>query len=155
MYGILRTIMLLKKKAARRKTAEELKFRLLMDKDTVSNIVPVDYVAKVLTIGLTNGQKNTIYNITNSTPPSNAYVLDVMKEVFDIQGVHILPYDQKDELSEVELKLNEPLEVFKYYLNRSITFSDVNTRELLETVGEKPLNMDKDMLERIIGGYSS
>lgn len=155
MYGVLRTIKLLKKKAARGKSSESLHFRLLMDEETVSNIVPVDYVAKVLTLGLTYGKKNTIYNITNSNPPSNAFVLEIIKEVLNYQGIGLIPYSRKEELSNLEIKLNDPLEVFKDYLNRSITFSDTNTRELLELAGEKTLNMDKSMLERIIGGYSS
>lgn len=155
MYGVLRTIMLLKKKAARGKMSEELHFRLLMDEDTLSNIVPVDYVAKVLTLGLTYGEKNTIYNITNSNPPSNAFVLKIIKEVLDFQGIELIPYTRKEELSDFERKLNDPLEVFKDYLNRSITFSDTNTRELLERAGDNTLNMDKEMLERIISGYSN
>ncbi len=153
LYGILRTIELLKKKASRKPGQEQELFHLLMDKDSVSNIVPVDYVTKVLALGLQYGKGKTIYNITNPAPPTNKEVLEMVKEAFDFYSVEITPYEQKNSLSNREQKMNEPLEVFKDYLNRSIVFHDDNTRELLQQGKEEHLHMDKDMLLRIIHGF--
>lgn len=153
LYGILRTIELLKKKAKRKPDQEQEIFHLLMEKDSVSNIVPVDYVTKVLALGLVYGKSNTVYNITNPAPPANKEVLDTVKEAFDFHSVEITSYEQKDRLSIREQKMNEPLEVFKDYLNRSIVFQDDNTRELLQQGKEEHLRMDKDMLLRIVHGF--
>ncbi|WP_100331129.1 SDR family NAD(P)-dependent oxidoreductase [Bacillus xiapuensis] len=153
LYGILRTLEVLKKRAAKKMSHDQTVFHLLMDQEATSNIVPVDYVAKVLALGLHHGESGGIYNIINPAPPTNQEVLEVAKQVLDFDAVQIWPYEKKTDLSFVEQKLNEPLEVFKDYLNRSIAFDDRHTRELLHKNGEGAFQMDLDMLKRIIRGF--
>ncbi|MCA1030248.1 SDR family NAD(P)-dependent oxidoreductase [Bacillus timonensis] len=152
LYGILRAIELLKKKTVRKK-ADVASYRLLMDKYTLSNIVPVDYVVNVLYLGLIYGEKNTIYHITNPTPPSNEKVFNMIKEVYDFDLISLASYQEKATLTDEELKINQPLEVFKDYLNRTIVFEDGNTASLLRKVNQTTLNMDEAMLNRILTGY--
>jgi nucleoside-diphosphate-sugar epimerase len=153
LYGILRSVELLKKRVLKRETLGKETYRLVIEKDTVSNLVPVNYVTRALVLGLTHGTKNTIYNITNSNPPTNEVVFEAIKEGLEFPFVSIVSESQKGLLTDYEIKLNQPLEVFKEYLNRSINFESDNTKELFENANETELNMDKEMLLRIVQGF--
>ncbi|WP_279401839.1 SDR family oxidoreductase [Piscibacillus salipiscarius] len=76
LYGIIRTIQILKKKSAR-KPSDHL-YRLVLNENSVSNLVPVDYVAQVLVLGLKHGKTETVYNITNPNPPTNKMTFDAI-----------------------------------------------------------------------------
>ncbi|WP_163102586.1 SDR family NAD(P)-dependent oxidoreductase [Peribacillus alkalitolerans] len=153
LYGILRSVELLKKRVLKRETIGEETYRLVIEKDTVSNLVPVNYVIKALVLGLLHGRKNMIYNITNPNAPTNKLVFEAIKEGLEFPFVTIVPESQKGLLTDYEMKLNQPLEVFKEYLNRSIVFKSDNTKELFENANETELNMDKEMLVRIVQGF--
>ncbi|WP_240620438.1 SDR family NAD(P)-dependent oxidoreductase [Peribacillus acanthi] len=153
LYGILRTVELLKKRVQKRDTLGQENYRLVIEKDTVSNLVPVNYVTKALVLGLKHGRKNTIYNITNPKAPTNEIVFEAIREGLEFPFITIVSQSQIGVLTDYEMKLNQPLEVFKDYLNRSIIFESDNTRELLEIENEAELNLDKEMLLRIIKGF--
>lgn len=153
LYGILRIIELLKKKTSREKEVNGSINRLLINKETLSNLVPVNYVAKVLALGMIHGKKNTVYNVTNPNAPTNKAILESISEGLEYHSVTFVPYEQAHLLSDTELKMNKPLEVFREYLNRSIDFCDDNTRELLKIANEPILTMDKAMLLRIVRGF--
>ncbi|MFC4322595.1 SDR family oxidoreductase [Litchfieldia salsa] len=152
LYGIIRTVEILKK-LARRDPNTNHNYRILMNKRSVSNLVPIDYVVTVLMLGLDFGENNTIYHITNPNPPSNQLIFDSIMESLEFNGVELTPYDEEHVLTEEEVKINTPIKVFKEYLNSSITFVDENTRNLLHQGNVNPLNMDKEMLIRIIDGF--
>ncbi|MFA9556829.1 SDR family oxidoreductase [Evansella sp. AB-rgal1] len=153
LYGVLRAVELLKKIDSKVSEAGESVYRLVMDKSTTSHIVPVDYVTKLLVLGLSCGKKNTIYHLTNPHPPTNELVLNTIKEVFEFDSLHLISVEDEHTLSKLEVKVNHQLDVFKDYLNRTITFRDENTKELLSHANEEELQMDKAMLLRIVEGY--
>jgi nucleoside-diphosphate-sugar epimerase len=152
LYGIMRTIELLKRKHSKNPDDKQL-YRLLIEKDMDSNLVPVDYVVDILALGLHFAKKNTVYHITNPHSPKNEIMFNVIKDAFGIESIFLLPYKNEDQLTLAEANFNKPLKVFKEYLNRSIHFSNENTNALLSQ-GKKPqLNMDEAMIYRIVNGF--
>ncbi|MET3682857.1 nucleoside-diphosphate-sugar epimerase [Alkalibacillus flavidus] len=151
LYGILRTVYLLKKRAARR--ADSPVYRLLIEQDTVSNLVPVNFVINVLHAALHHGQPGTIYHATNPNPPTNGEIFAAIREGLDFNQVNIVSYDEQENLTDEELRLNQPLEVFKQYLNRSILFDRTNVTSLLKAANKVDLTMDHAMLLRIVHGF--
>ncbi|MBU8906197.1 SDR family oxidoreductase [Desertibacillus haloalkaliphilus] len=152
LYGIIRAIELLKKRAMKKGNTEAV-FRLIGNKETVSNLVPVDYVVKVLILGLRYGKTNTVYNITNPNPPSNQLIIETILKSLGTNMVKIVPHQDAHLLTEDEINFNKPLQVFNKYLNCSKSFKDENTRTLLNQEQDSALNMNADMLSRIIGGF--
>ncbi|MCT8139172.1 hypothetical protein H1D32_16545 [Anaerobacillus sp. CMMVII] len=67
--------------------------------------------------------------------------------------VKIAPYKHLDLLTDEELIFNKPLQVFSQYLNCSKSFQDENTTRLLLEGNESLLNMNAEMLSRIITGF--
>ncbi|GAA0464151.1 SDR family NAD(P)-dependent oxidoreductase [Alkalibacillus silvisoli] len=151
LYGILRTVQLLKKRSDRKQDGQV--YRLLIERDTVSNLVPVNFVIDLLALSLYNGEAGTIYHATNPNPPTNGQIFEAIQEGLDFSQVEIVSYQDEDQLSEEEKKLNQPLEVFKQYLNRSITFDRKNTETLLKETNTKDLHMNAEMLLRIVQGF--
>ncbi|TFB14198.1 SDR family NAD(P)-dependent oxidoreductase [Filobacillus milosensis] len=151
LYGIIRTIEILKKKSERSQNNQT--YRLVLDEDSVSNLVPVDYVVKVLVLGLTYGQPETVYNITNPNPPQNKAVFVAITHSLDFDQVELIPNEDAHLLTQEEINMNKPIEVFKEYLNTSVTFEDNNTRELLQQANQDGIAMDRDTLLRIIDGF--
>ncbi|QOY38689.2 SDR family oxidoreductase [Anaerobacillus isosaccharinicus] len=152
MYGILKAVQLLKKRSI--KMNKEIAVRLLVDKNTVSNIVPVDYVVQALLLAMKYSKNETVYHLTNPNPPTNEFVIEMIKDVFDYQSLSLASIEEAPHLTDFELSINKPLEVFKEYLNRSIYFPTENTNELFSRNGQALLKMDGDMLYRIISGFS-
>jgi nucleoside-diphosphate-sugar epimerase len=154
LYGIMRSVELLKKRSMKKNESNQI-YRLLIEKDEITNIVPVDYVVNVLFLALEWGREKTVYHITNSNPPTNEAVFNIIKDVYAFNAIELMPYKDEKLLFPQELNLNKPLAVFKEYLNRSITFSNENTKELLSQGNKTELKMDTDMIYRIVLGFKN
>ncbi|WP_456279068.1 SDR family NAD(P)-dependent oxidoreductase [Bacillus sp. AK128] len=151
LYGVIKSLELLKRKLDRKKELQNRSFKFLCNQDTAQNLVPVDYVVDVLTAALAYAKGNTIYHITNSNPPSNKVMFELLREHFNIPNIEMVPMDYTGELSPEEQSFNKPMSVFYDYWGKNLQFNDTNTRELLAAAGIKELVLDREMLIRIIG----
>lgn len=154
LYGLLRSLEVFKKRFQRSGAAHRV-FHLLCEEGSTQNLVPVDYVADVLSHVLKRGREDKIYHITNSKPPLSSDVFQIMREKANLGLFKLAPYDYEPFLNEEEKLLNGVVDVFKNYLNRNITFDDANTQQLLLELAEAPLDMDMAMIKRIIEGYQA
>lgn len=152
LYGLMRSLEVFKKRFKRKGMGDRV-FHLLCEEGSTQNLVPVDYVADVLSDVLQKGREDNIYHITNSNPPLSADVFQIMREKADLDLFKLAPYDYEPYLNEEEQLLNNVVDVYKNYLNRNIVFDDSSTQELLHSLDKKPLQMDEEMIKRIIKGY--
>ncbi|MBM7701191.1 SDR family oxidoreductase [Metabacillus iocasae] len=153
LYGLLKGLKLLKRKISRKDNWTSNMYRLLINPSTQSNFVPVDYVADVLTIGLTYAQPNKIYNITNPHPLDHQVIFEIVKDVLQFPNLKMVATADEATFSKEEHFVNEPLKVFHSYWNRSIIFESQHTKEMLEEANRNELNMDEEMLRRIISSF--
>ncbi|MBM7620925.1 nucleoside-diphosphate-sugar epimerase [Bacillus tianshenii] len=151
LYGFMRGLELFKRRLDRKDSNE--KVHLVGSKDGTSNLVPVDYVADILTIAATKAEKNTIYNITNPSPPKNREILNTIKNHLQFDNLGIYEKGTSFSLSPVEEQLNGMLQVFDPYLDRSIAFSDRNTQKLIADSPIAHLNMTDEILNIIVRAY--
>ncbi|MCG1022591.1 SDR family oxidoreductase [Sutcliffiella horikoshii] len=151
LYGFMRGLELFKRKLERKNYHE--KVHLVGSKEGTSNLVPVDYVADILTIAAKKATKNTIYNITNPTPPTNREILGTIKEHLQFKTLGIYEKGTAYTLTPVEIQLNSMIDVFEPYLDRSISFEDANTQKLLKGSPIAHLNMTHEILEIIVRAY--
>ncbi|MFS0781859.1 SDR family oxidoreductase [Bacillus sp. 1P06AnD] len=154
LYGILRSLRILKRRMERKPQTDVSPFRLLLDGQSASNIVPVDYVAKVAMAACLYGENRGIYHATNPNPPLQKDVFELVKEHLQMPELELVDYQQKDLLRADELSFNEPLAVFKPYLSRTVNFQCPETEQLLKKQNLKLLHMDEKMLKRIINGFN-
>ncbi|OOE10015.1 SDR family oxidoreductase [Fictibacillus arsenicus] len=152
LYGLMRSLEVFKRRFQRKGLGDRV-FHLLCEEGSTQNLVPVDYVADVLSDVLQKDREDNIYHITNSKPPLSADVFQIMRDKADLDLFKLAPYDYEPNLNEEEQLLNNVVDVYKNYLNRNIVFDDSNTQELLQTLDKKPLQMDEEMIKRIIKGY--
>lgn len=152
LYGVIRSLEIIKKRMERKKQRLNEKIKFLCSQNAAQNLVPVDYVIDVLVTGLENAKSNTIYHITNSEPPTNQMVVEAIKAELDFDQVELVPTDYDGELTEEEVKFNEPMKVFHKYFEKTLTFDDSNTRQLLRENNVQPLNMNVEVLKAIIAG---
>lgn len=153
LYGFIRGLDVFKKRIEKNKTNNNDVYHVIGMKDGTSNFVPINYVSDVLSIGKNLAQKNKIYHITNSNPPKNKDVLDLVKDMLNFKNVKIIGKGENYSLRDEEIKLNKMIEVFDCYLGRDIKFDDINTKGMIDRANMKSLMMDKDMLRTIIEGY--
>jgi nucleoside-diphosphate-sugar epimerase len=154
LYGLLKAASLLKRKVSKRKDWEEHVYRFLGQKELKMNLVPVDYVTKVLKTALKHGEDGKIYNITDPSPLSQEEIFEAVKEVLDFQNLDLIPFSEADSLTEIEKAFNQSLTIFKNYFTREIHFPCDNTLSLLDKAGEKPLSMNYNKLKFIIEGFN-
>ncbi|MEH6942588.1 SDR family oxidoreductase [Bacillus sp. JJ722] len=153
LYGILKSLKLLKRRMARKPELQTLPFRLVMDRDVASNIVPVDYVSSVLVAALKYCKNRDILNITNPEPPRQDVVLQLIREYMELPNLETIQHGSEHQLRDDELEFNKPLSVFANYLGRNIHFPCETTANILRQANKPILDMDEKMLQTIIKGY--
>lgn len=153
LYGILKSLKVLKRRIARKPELQTLRFRLVMDRDVASNIVPVDYVSSVLVAALQYCKNQDILNITNPQPPKQDVVLQLIKEYMELPKLETIRLGSEHQLREDEIEFNKPLSVFSNYLGRSIHFPCETTASILRQANKPVLDMDEKMLRTIIKGF--
>ncbi|WP_096200578.1 SDR family oxidoreductase [Bacillus sp. FJAT-45350] len=154
LYGFLKGIEVFKKKMAKVESNRNKTFTIIGNPYGTQNLVPVDYVCKVLMAGLEHATNQTIYHITNPHPPINHEGFQVIKSVLDLPNIEFDLIDS-GKLSKEEVLLNSFISNFSIYINRNIDFTITNTTMLLDTVNEKVLDMNEEMFKTIISGYKN
>ncbi|OLS35628.1 hypothetical protein BTR22_14320 [Alkalihalophilus pseudofirmus] len=152
LYGFMRALDLFKRRVSRQNTSSGV-YRLVANKEGTSNLVPVDYVADVLAVGLVKAEPNKVYHITNPNPPNNMDLLNVLKEALEFERLSVVEDTISYELSPAEMRLNGMVDVFNVYLSGAITFEDANTQRLIKQTNIKHLMMSEETIKMIIEAY--
>ncbi|WP_332628868.1 SDR family oxidoreductase [Halalkalibacter flavus] len=152
LYGFIKGLEIFKKRISRAGNASGRRYNIIGNKLGTQNLVPVDYVCRVLMAGLEKAKNKTIYHVTNPNPPLNHEGLKMIGELLDFPNVQ---FNSREDtlLTKEEMVLNEFVSNFTIYVNRDIDFSITNTQQLLNATNNQVLNMDNEMLRTIIDGY--
>jgi nucleoside-diphosphate-sugar epimerase len=155
LYGFIRGLEVFKRRLIKMKLWGKEMIYLQGDPEGTSNLVPVDYVSRVLTSILKSPIQSGIFHITNPTPPKNGHIFNLITEICDLKHISLPSRlrDVKINPNKWEEFLHGLIDVYQVYLNRNIRFEDGQTNRLLQSVGQSPLHMNDDMLRRIITGY--
>jgi nucleoside-diphosphate-sugar epimerase len=153
VYGLMKAASLLKRKSQKSRELELKTFRFLGEGNLKMNLVPVDYVTKVLKAALDFGENGTIYNITNPEPLSQSEIFQALKEVLEFPNIELVPFSEQNTLEPIEKTFNNSMSIFTHYFTREINFPCRNTALLLEKAGLRPLEMDYHQLKFILNGF--
>jgi len=151
IYGFLRALSVFKKRALRDGFSKEF-FRIIASAKGTSNLVPIDYVVKVLLAVHALGENGQIFHVTNPNPPTNQYILSRIKFLMKYDQLTITtdPLIGMSDLSIKERMLNELLWIYKPYLATDKSFDDSQTQSLLKDSEELQLDMDDKMIDLIL-----
>nr|WP_064093099.1 SDR family oxidoreductase [Rossellomorea aquimaris] len=149
LYGFMRALGVFKRKTDRRK-GEERTYRLVAAKNGTSNLVPVDYVADILSLAPEKAEASKIYHITNPNPPENIELLQMLKEALAFKNLSVVENTGEYVLDEEEVRLNSLIEVFRVYLAGALTFEDRNTQNLIKGTSVSHLEMSDETIDMII-----
>lgn len=152
LYGVMRAVELMKRHVQKRLSKID-SFKIVVNEADKTHLVPVDYVADLVTGALTESENGTIYHLTNPLPPTNGLIMSAIRDGFNFPELEWISFDKTDQLTKLEQKMNEPLAVFEPYLSRTVDFTDENTRLLLNRLNMNSLKMDREMLDRIVSGF--
>lgn len=153
MYGVIKSLLVLKRRMKRNSKLQDQTYRIVMDKDVASNIVPVDYVSTVLQAALLYSKNKDIFNIVNPNPPKQGTIFNLIKDYLDLTNIEMVNVEDADQLRDDEKLFNKPLAVFSNYTSRNIHFSCDSTKRLLENSNQSLLKMDDQMIHNIVTGY--
>lgn len=153
MYGFMKALKVFKRKMDRNPDSDKHTYRLFVDNNCTSNLVPVDYVVRVLTRAIPNAEDKTIYHITNNEPPENLAVLEIIKKYLNFDQLTVAPTNEKETMNDQEAILNGYIDVFEPYFKKSITFDETNTRAMLAKTGEDTLTLTPSQLDHIIAVF--
>ncbi|MFF0828075.1 SDR family oxidoreductase [Brevibacillus sp. NPDC003359] len=148
LYGFLKGLCVLKRRASRTTGWQNPKYRIRLDVNVQTNLVPVDYVAAVLVAALNHAHNRGIYHVSNPAPPTQELVIECIKEVLEFPNLLTTPYDSDEPLSEDEKVFHSSMSIFKEYFTRTLHFPTENTRGLLRKVDRSELMMDKALLTK-------
>ncbi|MFT9848095.1 SDR family oxidoreductase [Aneurinibacillus sp. REN35] len=151
LYGFIRGIHVFQRRIMAKSDAAYT-YRIHAASKGTSNLVPIDYVCRVLFGALTNAESGTIYSITNAQAPTNEKILSLICDHLGLAD-RLVSAENPQDLSADELLLNELIAAYEVYMHRHIQFTDTNTQLLLSNAGLPGLSMDEAMLTRIINGY--
>ncbi|TDM02122.1 NAD-dependent epimerase/dehydratase family protein [Macrococcus hajekii] len=147
LYGFMKALKVFRRKISRSVTSQQ--FRLFGHDNGTSNLVPVDYVVRVLGHAL-QAEDGKIYHITNSAPPHNMEILSIIKKYLNFDQLTVAPESERATITDEEKILNSYIAVFDPYFKKSVVFEDNNTAELLKLFGESTLTLSRSQLDMII-----
>jgi len=150
LYGFMKALKIFRRKMSRTPSKEQ--YKLYGNDEGTSNLVPVDYVVKVLAAALL-AEDGTIYHITNNHPPTNREILDIIKEHLNFDQLIVAPETEKINMTEDEQLLNSYISVFDPYFKKSVIFEERHTAELLAKSGQSLLHLSHNQLDMIIRTY--
>lgn len=150
LYGFIKALKVFKRKMERKGLLDKQSFRLFADNNCTSNLVPVDYVVRVLTHAIPHAEHEMIYHITNNQPPENLKVLEMIKRHLQFDALTVAPTSARSTMNAEEAVLNGFIHVFEPYFKKSIVFEENNTKALLSEVNESTLQLTDDNLDYII-----
>lgn len=150
MYGFMKALKVFKRKMDRNPESDKHTYRLFADNNCTSNLVPVDYVVRVLTRAIPNAEDKKIYHITNNEPPENLAILEIIKKYLNFNQLTVAPTSEQYTMNDQEAILNGYIEVFEPYFKKSITFDETNTKAMLDKTGEHTLTLTTAQLDHII-----
>ncbi|MCU7556988.1 SDR family oxidoreductase [Macrococcus capreoli] len=153
MYGFMKALKVFKRKMDRNANHQHLTYRLFVDDNCTSNLVPVDYVVKVLAHAIPHAEDKTIYHITNNEPPENLAVLSMIKKYLNFDQLTVAPTSEKHTMNDQEAILNGYIEVFEPYFKKSVVFDETNTKAMLSKASENTLTLTPEQLEHIIAVF--
>ncbi|KMK77385.1 SDR family oxidoreductase [Alkalihalobacillus pseudalcaliphilus] len=153
LYGFMRAVDLFKRRVTRTEEGRNQRYRLVANSNGNSNLVPVDYVANVLSLATTKAEPNIIYHITNPQPPHNYDLLVMLRDALQFSQLDVIEAGKDYQLSPSETRLNELIAVFNVYLAGALTFKDDNTQALLADSEFDHLNMSNETVQMIMEAY--
>ncbi len=117
------------------------------------NIVPVDYVAKMIVAAATmpdGGGK--VYNLVHPDPPSNLQIKQALERYFDIGGGRFIPPEELayDELDELERGFYDVIKPIEHYFVDTPVFCRVSAAALEARAGIICPTYDAPAIERLV-----
>lgn len=153
LYGFMRALEIFKRRITRMDESVQQSYRVIANETGTSNLVPVNYVADILSLAASKAAANKIYHITNPYPASNFEIMTMMKKALDFDQLSIINSQEIIELDKDEIMLNEMIQVFNPYLTSSITFIDENTQSLIKNTHISHLKLSPETMQMIIDAY--
>ncbi|WP_414044448.1 SDR family oxidoreductase [Macrococcus sp. EM39E] len=150
MYGFMKALKVFKRKMDRNPESENITYRLFIDNNCTSNLVPVDYVVRVLTRAIPHAEDKKIYHITNNEPPENLDILAIIKKYLNFKQLTVAPTSAQSSMNDQEAILNGYIDVFEPYFKKSVVFDETNTKAMLSKTGEDTLKLTPHQLDHII-----
>lgn len=155
LYGFMRGLDLFKRRLLKAKQWGLETLFLHGDPNGTQNLVPVDYVSRVMKAVLVSPIRSGIFHVVNPKPPNNNQIFTMVREFLGVQSIILKDLKQHSGHTDHPLQhmLHSFVEVYRSYLQRNIRFDDRHTTHLLQSIGQAPLDMTEEMLTRIIHGY--
>jgi nucleoside-diphosphate-sugar epimerase len=155
LYGFMRGLELFKRRLQKAKQWGMDTLFLQGDPNGTQNLVPVDYVSRVMKAVLVSPIQSGIFHVVNPKPPNNGQIFTMIRDFLDVHSIILKDLQSFPHRGENPLQsmLHSFVEVYRSYLQRNISFDDHHTMNLLHSIGQAPLEMTEEMLSRIIHGY--
>lgn len=132
---------------------QETGIRVVGNPDATQDLVPVDYVAKMIATGVVNRRYHgEVYHLTHPDPPSNATIKNAIDAHFDVGGSGFIAPDELDtaEMSSVEQLFYDASSPVRTYLTHNPRFLRGNTFFLELAAGVQPPTYTSARLHRLI-----
>lgn len=116
------------------------------------NIVPVDYVGRMIAAGVgETGMRGRVFHLVNPHPPTNEQIKDAMNRHFDVAGGRWVPPELFDEssLSDAERLFHDISRPIEHYFVDTPQFARHNAAALENRVGYRWRPYDDAALSRL------
>jgi len=127
--------------------------RLLGDGAAAQNLVPVDYVARMVATGVTNSRHaGKVYHLTHPHPPTNNEIKQAVDTFFDVAGSRFVPPQEmtRSTLSALEQHFYDGCRPVRAYLTDTPSFHRRNCLFLEFASGARCPRYDAEHFHRLL-----
>lgn len=117
------------------------------------NIVPVDYVAKMIVATLTTpDSRSNVYHLVHPAPPTNLQIKQAYEQYFDLGGGRFVSPEELvyEELSELERGFYDVVKLIEHYFVDTPVFQRDNASELERRSGISCPTYDASAIMRLV-----
>ncbi len=117
------------------------------------NIVPVDYVAKMIVAAVTTPKGGgNVYNLVHADPPSNLQIKQALERRFNIGGGRFVAPEELvyDELNELERSFYDVIRPIEHYFVDTPAFCRTNAAALEDRAGITCPRYDEPAIGRLV-----
>ena len=143
---------LMRSRAGSVELAADNRFRLLGDPHTTKNFIPVDHVAKVISMLIeTDSAWGGTFHLTHPEPISLKNLMKYVQNFLCWPELAWYSKEDAQELSALELKFSRSIKIYERYFWQEPSFDQTQLKRVLGERLPRPVSLSQDVVSRMVG----
>lgn len=151
LFRLFWTRQMISKRGASKVTGADYTFNIIGNPDTTANFIPVDYVAKLISILIdTDGAWERVFHLTHPEPLTHKKLISYVEKSMDLLNMVFNPMEALRKLSPLEQRFFNAVKVYEKYFWQEAIFDQSQLKSVLDSDLPLPSPISQDSVNLIV-----